>query len=377
MLNATVINAGDDAFLPRLTVHFPHTIHYVRVHTEEKTVSCDIIQEVNNTVGVACGVVGLLLLAQSQLNISILLDVSHNSTPGDIIIQVISSSDNFEKEELLGDNSARLVLPLKYEVDLSIHGYVSPTSFMFGEEAEDYSPVDCYSERFNYTYKVLNSGPSCSVDTVVEILLPKILTPHPHRLLRLLDWQTSQGMCSLSDRTISVRGDCDVPHASFIQQMVFFFSPTATRTLFCGRVDPVCERLSCRLGNLEAGRVATIHLESSLNPAVLLQAPGRHGIMKLESTAFLSSPSEELHTVLMKERPEAQVLLEALFSQKPSFRLRVVLIVVSLVLGLLILSALIYCLWKAGFFKRELQKKQMKRDSWDYVPKLGPRESFS
>lgn len=45
---------------------------------------------------------------------------------------------------------------------------------------------------------------------------------------------------------------------------------------FCGRGDEVCERLVCRLGNLEAGRDAIIQLEIRLNPAVLLQAPVTH-----------------------------------------------------------------------------------------------------
>lgn len=374
MLNASVTNAGDDAFLPGLMLRFPQNIHFVRIQTEEKSVSCDIIREVNRPVGVACGVLGHLP-AQSQLNISFLLDVSQNSTPGDIIIQVNTSSDNYEKEEFLVDNSVSLVLPLKYKVDVKIHGSVSPTSFVFGDEES--SPVACYSEGFNYTYQVMNLGPSHLVNVVVDILLPKILVPHPHRLLQLLDWQVSQGVCSISNWTISVRDDCDVPQASFIQHLVFFFSSTATRTLFCGKKDPVCERLVCHLGKLESGSVATIQLETRLNPAVLLQAPGRHGVMKLESTALMLSPTEEHNTVLVEKQPFVQVLVEAHFSQKPSMLVNVFLVVVSLLLGLLILAALICCLWKAGFFKRELHKKQLKRDSWDYVPKLGPRESFS
>lgn len=377
MLNATVVNAGDDAFLPRLTLSFPQNIQYVRVHTDEVAVSCDIIQEGNSTVGVACGLPGLLLPSQTQLNVSFLLDVSHNSTPGDIILQLTSHSDNFEKEDFLGDNSVSLVLPLKREVDLSIHGHASSSSFIFSELEQDYSPVDCYTERLNYTYKVVNSGPSRSVDTVVEVLLPRVLSPHPHRLQLVTDWQASQGGCSLEDRALPVQDDCAVPHASLLQQLVFFFSPPDTRVLFCGRRDSVCERLVCHLGTLESGRVVTIQLETALNPAVLLQAPGRHSIMKLESRAFVASPAEEQHTVVVGEQLDTQVQVVALFSQKPSAAVRVLLVVVSLVVGLLILAALIYCLWKAGFFKRELQKKKLRRDSWDYVPKLGPRESFS
>uniref|UniRef100_A0A672Z4Z3 Uncharacterized protein n=1 Tax=Sphaeramia orbicularis TaxID=375764 RepID=A0A672Z4Z3_9TELE len=93
MLNATVTNAGDDAFLPRLTLRFPDHIHYVRVLQtvsfpspdwlaqgsqladvnrcvcvqDDALVSCDLIQEVNSTVGVDCGVSGLLLPAHTQV----------------------------------------------------------------------------------------------------------------------------------------------------------------------------------------------------------------------------------------------------------------------------------------------------------------------
>lgn len=41
-----------------------------------------------------------------------------------------------------------------------------------------------------------------------------------------------------------------------------------------------------------------------------------------------------------------QVVVEALFTQKPSTLVKVFIIVISLVLGLMILAALIWCLWK-------------------------------
>lgn len=43
-----------------------------------------------------------------------------------------------------------------------------------------------------------------------------------------------------------------------------------------------------------------------------------------------------------------QVVVEALFTQKPSTLVKVFIIVVSLVLGLMILAALIWCLWKVN-----------------------------
>ncbi|CAN9497605.1 unnamed protein product [Ophioblennius macclurei] len=379
MLQTSLLNAGDDAFLPRLTLRFPNNIHYIKVlQNQDNAVSCDVTEEANaTTVSVDCGVTSLLLPARSQLNISFLLDVSQNSTPGDAFIHLNTSSDNYEKDDYLHDNAVSLVVPLKYGVNVNLHGFVSPTSFVFGDE--DAIPADCYPEKFNYTYKVLNSGPSRSVNTVVEIALPKILVPYRHRLLQVVDWQASQGVCTISDSTVTTIEDCDVPQASFIKQLIFFFSSSSTRRMFCGRRDDLCERLVCHLGNLEAARDATIQLEISLNPAVLLQAPGRHGVMRLESTALISSPRAGPHTIMVQDQPITEVLVEAVFTQKPSTAVKIFIIVVSLVLGMMILAALIWCLWKAGFFKRDFQKKEeeFNRDSWDYVPKLDKRESTS
>ncbi|XP_041662836.1 integrin alpha-4 isoform X2 [Cheilinus undulatus] len=381
LLKTSLLNSGDDAFLPRVMLRFPDNIHYIKVlNNDDNSISCDVKQEENSTaVGVDCGVTSLLLPANAQLNISFLLDVSHNSTPGDIMIHINTSSDNYEKEEFLHDNSISLSLPLKHEINVNIHGFVTPTTFVFGDE--DVTPVDCYPERFNYTYKVLNSGPSRSVDTVVEIALPKILNPYRHRLLQVFNWQSSLGACSLSDTTVSAIEDCEVPEASFIKQLVFFFSSTSTRKMFCGRDDDLCERLVCHLGNLEAGREASIQLETKLNPAVLLQAPGRQGIMRIESTAVMANPRKGPHTVLIHEQQVAEVVVEALFAQKPTTLVKIFIIIISLALGLIILAALIWCLWKAGFFKRDFQKnkeeEEFKRDSWDYVPKNDKRESTS
>ncbi|XP_038153387.1 integrin alpha-4 [Cyprinodon tularosa] len=376
ILKTSLLNAGDDAFLPRMTLRFPNIIHFIKVlNNQDNVISCDVTEKANATdVSIDCGITSLILPASSQINISFLFDVNQNSTPGDINIHINTSSANYEMENFLQDNSLTLVLPLKYGVSVSIHGFVTPTSFVFGDE--DLIPADCYPEKFNYTYKVINSGPSKAINTVVQIAVPKILAPHLHRLLQVIDLKSSHGSCSISDKTVLVEEDCNVPQTSFIKQLMFFFSPTSTRTMYCGRRDHLCEQLVCRLGNLEAGRDATIQLEISLNPAVLLQAPGRHPVMRVESTATLLSPREGPHTVLLKDPPVEKVVVEAVFTQKPSMSVKIFIVVVSLVLGLLILAALIWCLWKAGFFKRSFKKQEeINRDSWDYVPKLNKRES--
>uniref|UniRef100_A0A3Q4N2Y5 Integrin alpha 4 n=1 Tax=Neolamprologus brichardi TaxID=32507 RepID=A0A3Q4N2Y5_NEOBR len=336
MLKASLLNSGDDAFLPRLTLRLPSNIHYIKV-----------------------------------LNVFFF-------TPGQNLIHVNTSSDNYERREYLHDNSITHLVAHYYYLLCQRFFWGVFFNHVIGDE--DLISTNCYSESFNYTYKVLNSGHSRSVDTVVEIALPKILTPYRHRLLQTVlthefSLQSSQGVCYISDTTVSVIDDCDAPQASFIKQLIFFFSPTSTRRMFCGRTDKACEWLVCRLGNLEAGREVTIQLEANLNPAVLRQAPGRHGIMILESMAVMSSPKQDNNTILIQDHPVAQV--------KPPAANQNTLLCDPRVWA----SQLPWCsnasrflllfVRQAGFFKRELHHKEdeFNRDSWDFVPKHSKRES--
>uniref|UniRef100_A0A674F4L6 Integrin subunit alpha 4 n=1 Tax=Salmo trutta TaxID=8032 RepID=A0A674F4L6_SALTR len=221
MLNTTLVNAGDDAFLPRLRLRFPSNLHYIKVlDAEEKYVSCDISEENKTIVGMDCSVGNLYF----------------NNFWG--FSDIVFSRDNYENEDLLHDNSATLMLPLRYGVDVSVHGFVTPTSFVFGDQEP--TPVDCYTETFNYTYKVVNIGPSKSLNTEVEIDIPKILSPYPYRLLHIADFQTSLGECSIKNGSITVEDDCEVPRSSLIKELVFFFSKTSKRKMVehFGRTSP-------------------------------------------------------------------------------------------------------------------------------------------
>ncbi len=51
--------------------------------------------------------------------------------------------------------------------------------------------------------QVLNSGPSRSLDTVVDIALPKMLAPHRHRLLQVVDWQVRSVLATAVSATVT------------------------------------------------------------------------------------------------------------------------------------------------------------------------------
>lgn len=115
-----------------------------------------------------------------------------------------------------------------------------------------------------------------------------------------------------------------------------------------------------------------------MNSVCTSLSQGRHGIMKIESTVMMLNPRDDPHTILIHGEPVAQVkhvdtghnsplcrllclvgtdghvvlfqvVVEALFDQRPSTSVKIFIIVVSLALGLIILAALIWCLWKVSF----------------------------
>ncbi|XP_028848029.1 integrin alpha-4 isoform X2 [Denticeps clupeoides] len=370
MLNTTLVNAGDDAFLPMLHLRFPSNLHYIKVlDAEEKYVSCDITEESKSIVGLDCSVGNLYIGPHAKVNISFLLDVNQNSSAGNVSISINATSDSFEQSDLLNDNFVTVSLPLRYAVDFSVHGYVSPTSFVFGDP--DLIPIDCYAEKFNYTYKVVNTGLSKALSAQVEILFPQTVAPHTYRLLRVAGVQTSHGECFVGNESRWTDDECEVPESSFLSELFFFFSKRSKREMFCSPGDSLCLPVRCAFGDLDVGKEVTLQVEVELNPMVLQLLPGRHSLMLMESLISITSPRPDANVILLQDHISASVALEAYFDQKPHPYMGLCIIVGSLIFGLIILSLLILVLWKAGFFKRELKKKQEeeRRDSWDYVSK--------
>ncbi|XP_048835482.1 integrin alpha-4 [Brienomyrus brachyistius] len=364
MLNATLANLGDDAFLPMLHLRLPSNLYFIKVlEAEEKHVSCESLEDDKGTVD--CSVGNSFLNSLAKLNISFLLDVNQSSSAGDLNITVTATRDNVENEDLLYDNTATVTLPLRYGVDLNIHGIVSQPSFVFGGPER----IDCSTKKFNYTYKVISVGPSKAVGARVQIDIPKNLAPYNYRLLNIVDLQTSVGWCYIGDTDNGSALTCDVPQPNVLEELVFFFSKITKRQMYCMKPDHLCLQVVCELGDLDVGKDVTIQMEVELNPDVLQVSPGRHGIMQLESTAV--AWPESPYAVFLTQTAFTKIVLEAHYSQRPREDLSMFIIASSLTAGLLILAVLIYVMWKAGFFRREYKEKQeaFERESWDFVQK--------
>ncbi|XP_046886496.1 integrin alpha-4 [Hypomesus transpacificus] len=194
LLKVTLGNIGDAAFLPTLHLRYPDNLHFIKALTAgEQHFSCQAIEEKKESDGVDCRLGNLFLNVLAKVNVSFLMEVGSDSGPGDLNVTITASRENFESEDLLHDNVVVLILPLRYGVNLNIHGFASRQGFEFG----DFNEPNCHTERFNYTIKVVNAGPSLSQGTRVEVVLPRALAPYSRSLLRILHVQASTGGCSI------------------------------------------------------------------------------------------------------------------------------------------------------------------------------------
>nr|XP_015214473.1 PREDICTED: integrin alpha-4 [Lepisosteus oculatus] len=369
MLNVSLFNAGDDAFQAALHIRFPNMLYFIKVlDSEEKHISCEITEQEQPTVGLDCSVGNLYINSLTRVNVSFLLDVNRNSSAGDLTITVNATSDNAEDTNLQHDNFVSLVLPLRYGVDLNVHGFVSPSLFVFGEEKEG----PCYSEKFNYTFSVINVGLSKSPDTKFKISLPNSLAPHPYQLFNALDIRSSLGQCHLLNVINKTDDDkCDLPKATFLEDVVFFFSKTGKRFMYCMEEDDLCLNIICEFGEMDIGKEAIVYLEVELNPSVLELSPGRAPVMRIQTTAT-AFPKNDPYIIKLQDNPFTTIVLEAHHDYKPRHGVGLFIISGSLLIGLVILGLLTYILWKVGFFKRKFttEKEQQRRESWDYVDKI-------
>uniref|UniRef100_A0A8B9LPM4 Integrin alpha 4 n=1 Tax=Astyanax mexicanus TaxID=7994 RepID=A0A8B9LPM4_ASTMX len=299
LLNATLINAGDDAFLPKLHLRYPSNLHFIRVlDAEEKYVSCEVVEENKTAIGLDCSVANLYIPSLTKINISFLMDVIQNSSAGDISISI---------------NATRTIV-------LFLHDNLAGVPIRSGQ----------YDDLFLIMIHCLN----------VLIIYSCFMQCH----------------CRPKNSSLWLEDDCDVRKASFIQELIFFFSKSSKRVMFCAQVDGACMVLECNFGNLDPGKEVTINLEVELNPAVLQISP-----VRVSQTNSLSNHS----TVFNLNSIIQNIIFRRLL--KLMENLEILVPPRSLVFCLISKH---FILW-AGFFKRRMKEHQekFKRDSWDYVPK--------
>ncbi|XP_041495733.1 integrin alpha-4 [Microtus oregoni] len=372
MLNVSVFNAGDDAYETTLSIQLPTGLYFIKIlDLEEKQINCEVTGS-SGLVKLACSLGYIYVDRLSRTDISFLLDVSSLSRADeDLSITVHTSCENEEEMDRMKDNNVTLVIPLRYEVALTVHGFVNPTSFVYGSSEEN-EPESCMTEKLNFTFHVINTGISMAPNVSVEIMVPNSFLPQTDKLFNVLDVQATMGQCHYKHYGRECTSEQQNGVAETLTDIVKFLSKTDKRLLYCMKADLHCLDFLCNFGKMESGKEASVHIQLEGRPSILEIDETSSLKFEIRATAFPEPHPKVIE--LNKEEKVAHVLLEGLHHQRPKRHLTIVIITSSLLLGLIVLLLISCVMWKAGFFKRQYKsilQEENRRDSWSYVNSKG------
>uniref|UniRef100_A0A663LR42 Integrin subunit alpha 4 n=1 Tax=Athene cunicularia TaxID=194338 RepID=A0A663LR42_ATHCN len=307
LLNVSLKNGGDDAYETVLHIQIPKGLYFIRVlESEEKQIHCEVLDKEIHAVKLECSVGYLYVDQKSKV-----------------------------------------------------------TSFVYGTYEKD-SPVMCMKENINFTFHVINVGPSMAPNTNLEITIPNAFPPNDFKLFNTLDIKATAGQCFYN----KYPRNCSAAekNENILKDVVTFFSKPAKRQMYCMKNDSLCLQIYCKLGNMESGKEATVQLHLEATPSLLEMDDA--SALKFEVRATASPEKSEKVIELHKDKQVAYVYLEGVHHQKPKYRVTVLIIGIGLIVGVTLFLLLSFVLWKIGFFKRQYKpvpQDKNRRDSWSFT----------
>ncbi|MGH0136002.1 UNVERIFIED_CONTAM: hypothetical protein FKN15_061957 [Acipenser sinensis] len=377
-LNVSISNAGDDAYDTNVYFNFSRELYFIKMwQKDEKGISCELLE----LDFLKCSVGFPFMRAQSKYHLGVIFDTSHLSGDEENLQFLVSTqSANPEHEDTLSDNTLHLSVPLIHEVDTTITGVVSPTSFVYGDSVDaarfvQMDNMQCLFQPLNYTFQVINNGPSRLPGSTVHILLPNRLGSSGAEMLHVQETVVGQekGNCTYHRNPTP----CTIPQdrESIFHTIFAFFTKSGRKVVDCERPGRSCLIITCLLSSLPKEESRSIDVRILLNTEILkkdtssvIQFVTRGSVMVDTSlrTVEVSNGLSE-HTT---------VVFEALHNMEPRGYVVGWIIAISLLVGILIFLLLAVLLWKIGFFRRrykeiiEAEKNRKDSDeSWDWVQK--------
>ncbi|MBN3288641.1 ITA9 protein, partial [Polyodon spathula] len=349
-LNVSISNAGDDAYDTNVYFNFSRELYFIKMwQKEEKGISCELLE----LDFLKCSVGFPFMRAQSKYHLGVIFDTSHLSGDEENMQFLVSTqSANPEHEDALLDNTLHLSVPLIHEVDTTITGVVSPNSFVYGDsvDADRFVQMDdmqCFFQPVNYTFQVINRGPSRLPGSTVHIMLPNRLGSSGAEMLHVQETVVGQerGNCTYHRNPTP----CTIPQdrESIFHTIFAFFSKSGRKVMDCERPGRPCLIITCLLSPLAKEESRSIDVRILLNTEILkkdtssvIQFVARGSVMVDTSlrAAEVSSGLPE-HTT---------VVFEALHNMEPRGYVVGWIIAISLLVGILIFLLLAVLLWKVS-----------------------------
>ncbi|KAJ8353614.1 hypothetical protein SKAU_G00211810 [Synaphobranchus kaupii] len=375
-VNISIFNAGDDAYDTNIIFNFSRELYFIKMwQKEEKGIVCELL----DLDVLKCSVGFPFMRAQTKYDFAVILDTSHVSGENETLqFLVTAKSANPESESKLFDNTLELSIPLVHEVDTTMTGMIAPTSFVYGNSIDStrfvqLENMECNFQPLNFTFQVINNGPSRLPGSTVDIRIPNRLSGSGADMFHVIDMQVAGngGNCTPHRNPMP----CTVPQDrdSIFHTIFAFFTKSGRRVLDCDRPGRACLTITCVLSSQAKEEAISIDLQILLNTEILKRDSSSVIQFVTRGSVRVDSRAMEIPGGLSED---TSVIFEALHSQEPRGYVVGWIIAISLLVGILIFLLLAVLLWKMGFFRRrykeiiEAEKNRKDSDeSWDWVQK--------
>ncbi|XP_036394694.1 integrin alpha-9 isoform X1 [Megalops cyprinoides] len=375
-LNLSIFNTGDDAYDTNIFFNFSRELYFIKMwQKEEKGISCELLE----LDFLKCSVGFPFMRAQTKYHLAVIFDTSHLSGDNETLQFIVTAkSANPEDESKLSDNTLELSIPLVHEVDTTITGVISPTSFVYGNSIDpsrfvQLEDMECNFQPLNFTFQVINNGPSRLPGSTVEIRIPNRLAGNGADMFHITDTEVAEdrGNCTLHKNPMP----CTVPQdrESIFHTIFAFFTKSGRRVLDCDRPGRACLTITCMLGSQAKEESISIDVKILLNTEILKRDSSSVIQFVTRGSVRVDSRTVEVPSGLSED---TSVVFEALHTQEPRGYVVGWIIAISLLVGILIFLLLAVLLWKLGFFRRRYKEiieaeknRKDSEESWDWVQK--------
>ncbi|KAJ1199757.1 hypothetical protein NDU88_003590 [Pleurodeles waltl] len=347
-VNISVCNLGDDAYDTNVAFNFSSELFFIKMwQREEKGTSCELLE----SDFLKCSVGFPFMRRNAKYEFSVIFDTNRLSGDEETLsFLVTAQSGNLERAESLLDNTLTLAVPLMHEVDTSMTGVVSPSSFIYGESVDASNFVlledlECHFQPVNFTFQIYNAGPSNLPGSFVNILLPNRLSSSGAEMFHIQEVMVGQekGNCSFQKNP----SPCVIPQEkeSIFHTIFAFFTKSGRKVLECEKPGKTCLNINCYLSTLAKEESHNLDIYTLLNTEILKKDSS--SVIQIVTRAKAEVDTRLRAVEVSHGNSEAaKVVFEALHNQEPRAYVVGWIIAISLLIGILIFLLLAVLLWK-------------------------------
>lgn len=343
--------AEDSAYATKFILKYPDKLDYVGSYQD---VDCDKTIPVNGTATINCDVGNPM---QGKTNKSFIIKFSPGSVREDFILEVEALSQDEDVNDY--DNKIRFPVTVKFEADVEITGSSKQDQVVYSgpvTEKEDVKKdLDSIGPKVIQAFTLRNKGPSDVDSALVTVNFPYLYSlskPESYLLYLIqIELNGASGSCNANINPLDIKVTNATPRTNDKQSLRRRRHTEENALLGCQQAS--CKAFQCSLGTLKMDDKAEITMTFRLWKNTLLKELDPLKAVDLETTAKVKVPDEI--TQADENNDMATILTTAKPAQTGARKRKMPwwIIFSSALSGCVLLGAVIFLLYKGGFFKKK------------------------